>query len=79
MRRVYGISLSEYEQMLNEQHDVCKICERPPSTRSLAVDHCHATGKVRGILCHRCNTALGSVDDNVGILTKLIDYLEQHK
>lgn len=79
MKRVYGISLEEYNVMLAEQQGVCKVCSRPPALKALAIDHCHTTGKVRGVLCHYCNTALGSVNDSVETLMKLINYLEQQK
>lgn len=65
-RQEYGISLEEYDQMLSDQNGVCAICLLPEiikstqgRTKSLAVDHCHTTGKVRGLLCINCNTSLG--------------------
>lgn len=57
--RIYRITREVYEQMLTDQGGVCKICKRPPLNRQLAVDHDHDTGAVRGLLCTRCNTALG--------------------
>jgi hypothetical protein len=61
-RHKFGITLSDYERMLSEQGGRCAICPTPHDTapwRSLQVDHCHATGKVRGLLCRTCNTGLG--------------------
>ena len=64
LRRVYGISRDEYEALLARQGGVCGICRKPPQ-EPLCVDHSHATGRVRGLLCRKCNTALGSLDDDV--------------
>lgn len=76
LKRKFGISLSEYEDMLVKQSGVCAICGKPEQTdRSLAVDHCHETGFVRGLLCVKCNTGMGNLGDNVEILQKAIDYL----
>lgn len=56
----YGISTAEYERMKEAQGGVCKMCGSPPGpTKCLAVDHDHATGRVRGLLCIRCNSQLG--------------------
>lgn len=78
----YNISLSEAIQMLTLQSGVCKICSVSISLEIGAensghVDHCHTTGKVRGILCSQCNTGLGQFKDNVLTLQKAIDYLNE--
>lgn len=83
LKKQYGIGLDEYNQMLKEQDGKCKICENEevainPQTkepRRLAVDHCHSTGKVRGLLCSKCNTAIGALKDSVELLGKAILYL----
>lgn len=80
----YGLTLEQYAKMLEEQGGVCKICEKPESyidvrfgkIRPLVVDHCHTTGKVRGLLCNNCNTGLGQVADNIQWFEKAIAYLE---
>ena len=78
----YGITVEEYEQMFEEQGGVCKICECPESNEykgtvtMLAIDHCHKTGKVRGLLCAACNTGIGRLDDNVEKLQAAIEYLK---
>jgi hypothetical protein len=53
-----GVSDADYEALLAAQGGGCAICGNPPKTRRLHVDHDHKTGKVRGLLCHRCNRAL---------------------
>lgn len=77
----YGLTLDDYNRMFAEQGGACAVCKtKEPKgrgvTRRFAVDHCHTTGKVRGLLCHHCNAALGMVNDNIEILEKLIDYLK---
>lgn len=74
----YGMPLAEYMQRLNQQGGVCAICKRPPSASrhgTLAVDHDHNNGIVRGLLCHRCNTGLGHFDDNPPTVLKAHLYL----
>ncbi len=74
----YGISNSDYEAMLQEQDGVCKICKGKPIARArLSVDHCHKTGKVRGLLCLLCNSALGKFKDDKILLARAIVYLEE--
>lgn len=77
LKLLYNISLEDYEQMLINQGGNCKICNCPQDTykRALAVDHCHKTGKVRGLLCHSCNIGLGAFRDNTVLLEIAIDYL----
>jgi hypothetical protein len=74
----YGITLSDYNKMFEQQEGKCIGCTRHQSEleSSLCVDHCHVTGKVRGLLCTDCNKALGLVRDNTSILKRLINYLE---
>lgn len=76
LRRLYGITLLQYQQMEKEQGGGCAICGGK-GKRRLAVDHCHATGKPRALLCDNCNTALGSLRDDPLLLRKAIEYLER--
>lgn len=77
LRKLYGVSLEEYEEMLKIQNNVCAICGKPPrkGKRSLSVDHDHKTGKVRGLLCNNCNLGLGKFQDNSHITDRATDYL----
>lgn len=71
----YGISVEEVEAL--KSRGCCDICGSDGSdfTKGLHIDHCHTTGKVRGILCHSCNTGLGAFKDNTDLLQKAKDYL----
>ena len=74
----YNINMEQYRLMLEEQGGLCAVCEQPNNLdRPLYIDHNHTTGEVRGLLCHRCNVALGMVSDNIEVLEKLIDYLKE--
>ena len=76
LKRKYGLTVEEYEMMLNEQEGVCAICRKPPTKdRRLAVDHCHKAGHIRGLLCTRCNVALGLFDEDAGRVLRAYDYL----
>lgn len=55
LKYTYGITTEDYNQMLKEQDGKCAVCGKPPKTMRLAVDHCHKTGKIRGLLCSYCN------------------------
>lgn len=79
LRSLYGISAEEYDRMLAAQRGVCAICAGPCTTgRRLAVDHCHRTGIVRGLLCAMCNTAIGKMRDDPDLLRAAALYLEKH-
>ncbi len=71
----YGISLESYTRLKQEQGDTCKICCKKPNKRALSVDHCHVTGRIRGLLCSKCNMAIGLFDDSPELLQKTIEYL----
>lgn len=77
LRTTFGISLTEYQQMLARQNGVCAICAGgPKGKKRLSVDHNHETGKVRGLLCGNCNSVLGFVNDDPDLLLKAICYLK---
>lgn len=76
--RKYGVSLADYDAMLEAQGGKCAICHTTPNTQRYGVfhvDHCHATGKVRGLLCRGCNNVLGVVGDDPAALQRAIEYL----
>lgn len=75
LRSSYGISLDDYNTMLESQLGRCAICGDFPGTKMLSVDHDHATGKVRGLLCNGCNTRLGQMKDSIAILELAQNYL----
>lgn len=76
----YGITHDDYDKMLQKQGGACAICRKPPSGRAyLSVDHCHATSKVRGLLCRQCNCALGNVREDLAVLRRLAAYIKKHR
>ncbi len=78
LKTKYGITLEDYNAMLIAQENKCAICkgfETHDKHGVLAVDHCHKTNKIRGLLCFKCNSVLGSVNDNIDILKQMINYL----
>ena len=85
LKRAYGMTFEEFENMLSEQNNCCAICgtNKPSKTRGRVkrfhVDHDHKTGKIRGLICKSCNIALGEVEDNIHILKSMIQYLESHE
>lgn len=85
LRRTHDMTLKEYDQMFETQNGVCAICRKPETKkdkngvngtyRRLSVDHNHKTGKVRGLLCGKCNVILGLAQDNPDILAEATAYL----
>jgi len=69
------MTLGEYEEILKNQNYGCAICGQGNGNRPLAVDHNHNTGEIRGLLCGRCNCALGLLDEDVKKMEKLIKYI----
>jgi Autographiviridae endonuclease VII len=82
LKRAFGITIEQYDEMFKAQKGLCKLCRKPePGTRNgkrkmLAVDHDHVTGKVRGLLCSKCNTALGLFNESPELLEAAITYLK---
>lgn len=73
----YDITEDIYKIMLIEQNHVCKICKKDnKNKKNLSVDHCHKTGKVRSLLCNKCNTILGLANDNLDVLKNAIKYIK---
>ena len=70
----YGITLKDYNDMLTQQNKLCLICKKD---LKLYVDHDHTTGVVRGLLCHKCNTGLGMLQDNINNLLNAINYIKE--
>lgn len=77
LRTRFGITLAVFNDMLKQQNNVCAICK--VSSFRLAVDHCHRTGKIRDLLCFKCNIILGHINEDVTILNNAIDYILKHK
>jgi hypothetical protein len=78
LRRKYGITIADYERMFEEQDGACAICGQPrPEERTLHVDHDHASGVIRGLLCFRCNQAIGSLQEEPEIFRVAADYLDR--
>ena len=75
----YGITLEDYNVMWAAQDECCAICKTQKTKgRGFHVDHDHATGKVRGILCNQCNLALGHFEDDTIRMLSAINYLKEH-
>lgn len=81
-KRSYGTTLMEVKNLYKDQDGICAICKtygfkmREDHTTGMNLDHCHETGKVRGLLCHNCNRGLGLFKDNIEYLLSAISYLE---
>ena len=87
LRRKYGMSLEQYNFLFEKQNGVCALCGKPESTKRmsksngperLAVDHCHDTGRIRGLLCFKCNTAVGSIGDDEASAKRVVEYLASY-
>jgi hypothetical protein len=79
LKRLYGLTITQYESLLEQQRGVCAVCLEPPRKIRLAVDHNHATGKTRGLLCAKCNRAVGCVGDNHTTAKHLTNYIRKHQ
>jgi len=82
LKRAYGISLEDYNEILKNQNFKCAVCEKEhieAEKKRLVVDHCHNSEKIRELLCNNCNTALGLLKENVQVVEKLKDYIIKHQ
>ena len=85
LKNDFGITLEQYNEMLEIQNGVCALCGLEETSKqrgkivNLSVDHCHTSGKIRALLCRNCNTGLGNFNDDISKLEKAIKYLEEHK
>jgi hypothetical protein len=77
LKRMFGITQEEYDELLKSQKKVCAICKLDPGGIRLSVDHNHKTGQVRGLLCRNCNVGLGLFDDNPDLLHRAVFYLTE--
>lgn len=81
----YGLTWESYAELIKKCGNRCSICkEKETSTfkgsvKDLAIDHCHETGVVRGLLCNRCNVMLGMAKDNITVLMNAADYLDRYR
>lgn len=86
LKRKYGLTREQYNDKLRSQNYVCAICGEPEksfdhrsnTTRRLAVDHCHKTGKIRDLLCWRCNGTIGRIEENLKLVKQIEIYLKKH-
>lgn len=84
LKKKFGITIDDYQEMFNKQNGLCAICNNKEMTinhktkelQNLAVDHCHESGNIRGLLCSNCNNGLGRFKDNIEYLKNAISYLE---
>lgn len=75
----YGVDAGTYSAMLSEQHGVCVICSKVNKNgRRLGIDHDHVSGRVRGLLCGKCNMAIGLLGDDAGVVTRALEYLKKN-
>lgn len=86
LNKSYGLSLIDYDRMFEEQNGVCALCGEPESVKHrntnainrLSVDHNHETGKIRDLLCNRCNLLVGKVESDLSLVELAVDYIERH-
>lgn len=75
LKGTHGLTLDDYDGMLEKQNYGCAICGESNGNRVMFVDHDHETGKIRGLLCARCNSAIGLFDDDIKKMAKAIEYI----
>jgi hypothetical protein len=80
LKKRFGLSLEQYDQMLKDQDLKCAICNKHQEilTRRMAVDHCHKTGRLRALLCNSCNRGIGLFADDANLVEKAASYLKTY-
>lgn len=84
-KKLYGITLDQYNEMFVKQNGLCKICKKEETAfhkgngkiKDLAVDHCHFSGKIRGLLCGRCNCLIGYSLESIDVLQEAINHIKE--
>lgn len=81
LKYFFDLKYEDWLLLVEKQGNKCAICKKSEDmlNRNLAIDHCHITGKVRGLLCNSCNLGLGKFEDNVELLKVAIKYIEENK
>lgn len=79
LRAKYGITLEEFDLLVEKQNNKCPICQKDLLEGQIDVDHCHATNKVRAVLHNKCNRLLACCEDSIETLQRAIDYLKEHQ
>lgn len=78
IKKIYGIDRIEYEILLKQQKECCAICSKTLSVKETHIDHCHSTGAIRGLLCGRCNQAIGLLDEDIEKIHAAAEYIKDH-
>ena len=78
IERLYSITKDQYMSMLFNQKEECAICSKKMQEKEVHVDHCHQTGRVRGLLCSRCNQAIGLLDEDLERINMAAEYIKGH-
>lgn len=78
LKAKFGMNINQYNELFKKQNGCCLICKKHQISlsKALAVDHCHQSNKIRGLLCSSCNIGIGHLQDNVKVLQAAIDYLQ---
>lgn len=84
-KKAYGLSIEEYDAIIKSHNGLCAICKtdkgrfdtRTGKKQKLHIDHCHLTGKIRGLLCNKCNIGIGLFNNNIELFKKVIEYLSR--
>ncbi len=87
LQKTYGISLATFDKKVNQQNNLCALCQKPEKyifksankPNALCVDHDHATGQIRDLLCRSCNLIVGYVENHTDLVKLAFDYLENHR
>lgn len=81
LKKKFNMTIEDYQELKKQQNGKCACCPKEFSSngKDLAVDHCHSTGKIRGLLCNECNTSLGLLKEDTQIIRNLIAYLDNSK
>ena len=78
---LYGLTLEQYDALLTEQNGVCAICKKSETAsikKNMCIDHDHKTGKVRQLLCDKCNRGIGYFNESIDVLEQAVLYLKKH-